>query len=82
MSQGREGTSKESIRRPVTTVDDWSSSPWSSIPLCREVLGHKVEYVSQLIQLRGKETGVVILKLDYQPLLSPDFFLCKVFFFF
>lgn len=46
-----------------------------------EVLGHKAEYVSQLIQLRGKETGVVILKLDYQPLLSPDFFLCKAFFF-
>lgn len=55
----REGTNKESIIKPAPVKGNQSSSHW-------EVLGHRVEHISELISLRGKETGVVILKLDCQ----------------
>lgn len=53
-------------------MGNWSSSHWG-------VLGNKVEHIPELILLRGRETGVVILKLDYQHLCSSDFSPFKAF---
>ena len=45
-------------------MSNWSSSHWG-------VLGNKVEHILELIP-RGKETGVVIVTLDYQHLPHSD----------